>query len=470
LGLTNKTYPIKKRQELELKIEKLAFGGKGIGYIDDYVIFVPKSIPGDLVRVRIVKRKTHYAEARLLDLIEASSLRQEAPCPYFGWCGGCTWQNLDYSEQLRIKKDQVEESIKHIGGLKNVEVLDTIPSEHIWAYRNKMEFSFSDLCWLLPEDLGNDQIKKDFALGLHVPGTFDKILNIDTCLLQSESANKVLQIVRNYSKENHLQPYGIRSHEGYLRFLVIRQSLHTSDIMVNIVTSTDESKLLLPLAKLIMSEVPEVSSVVNNVNSKKAQIAVGETETLLAGNPNIDDRIGDFSFEISANSFFQTNTAQAAKLYQIVMAYAELHGDEVVWDLYAGTGTISLFLAKKAGIVYAFELIDSAVEDGIRNAKKYGINNLKFISGDLLNNLNTVNEKAKLIVVDPPRSGMHPKVCKFLSESDAERIIYVSCNPTTMSRDLEILSDKYSVLKVQPVDMFPHTYHIETVTLLNKKK
>jgi 23S rRNA (uracil1939-C5)-methyltransferase len=467
--LTNKTYPVKKREELEIQIEKLAFGGKGIGYIDDYVVFVPKSIPGDVVRARIVKRKTHYAEARLLDLIQESSLRQEAPCPYFGWCGGCTWQNLAYSDQLKIKKEQVEDSVKHIAGLENIEVLETLPSEKIWAYRNKMEFSFSDICWLLPEDFGNDDIKKDFALGLHVPGTFDKILNIDNCLLQSESANKILEIVRNYSKENNLKPFGIRSQEGYLRFLVIRQSLYSSDIMVNIVTYTENPKLLIPLANQIISEVPEVSSVVNNINSKKAQIAYGEKEVLLAGSENISDRIGDFSFEISANSFFQTNTAQAAKLYQIVMEYAELKGDEIVWDLYAGTGTISLFLAKKAEYVYAFELVESAVKDGIRNAKKYDINNLKFISGNLLNNLNTVEKKAKLIVVDPPRSGMHPKVCKFLSESNADKIIYVSCNPTTMARDLEILSESYSVIKVQPVDMFPHTYHIESVTLLKKK-
>jgi len=467
--LTNKTYPVKKREELEIKIEKLAFGGKGIGYIDDYVIFVPKSIPGDIVRARIVKRKTHYSEARLLEIIQESSLRQKAPCPYFGWCGGCTWQNLAYAEQLKIKKEQVEESVKHIAGLEDIKVLDTLPSEEIWAYRNKMEFSFSDLCWLLPEDLGKDDIKKDFALGLHVPGTFDKILNIDNCLLQSESANKVLRIVRTYSQENNLKPYGIRSQEGFLRFLVIRQSLSSSDIMVNIVTHTSEPNLLLPLAELIMLEVPEVSSVVNNVNTKKAQIAYGETENLLAGSDKISDRIGEFSFEISANSFFQTNTAQAVKLYQVVMECAELHGDEIVWDLYAGTGTISLFLAQKAGFVYAFELIESAVKDGIRNAKKYGIKNLKFISGDLLNNLNKVEEKAKLIIVDPPRSGMHPKVSKFLSESNADNIIYVSCNPTTMARDLEILSESYSVQKIQPVDMFPHTYHIESVTLLKKK-
>jgi 23S rRNA (uracil1939-C5)-methyltransferase len=468
--LTNKSYPVKKRQELEIKIEKLAFGGKGIGYLDDYVIFVPKTIPGDVVQAKIVKRKTHYAEARLLQILQESSLRQEAPCPYFGWCGGCTWQNLDYKEQLSVKREQVEESVKHIAGLEKITVLETIPSDKIWGYRNKMEFSFSDICWLLPEDLGNEKIKKDFALGLHVPGTFDKILNIDNCLLQSDAANKIVNIVRNFSLEHKLEPYGIRSQAGYLRFLVIRQSLYSSDLMVNIVTSDDKPELLYPLAKQIVAEVPEVSSVVNNVNTKKAQIAFGEKENILTGSAAITDKIGDFSFEISANSFFQTNTAQAEKLYNVVMKYADLQGDETVWDLYAGTGTISLFLAQRAGFVYAFELIESAVKDGIQNAKKYDIENLKFVAGDLLTNLSTIEQQPEVIVVDPPRSGMHPKVCQFLAESTAEKIVYVSCNPTTMARDLEILSERYSAIKIQPVDMFPHTYHIESVMLLKKKK
>lgn len=467
--MTNNVYPVKKREELELKIEKLAFGGKGISHIDNYVVFVPKSLPGDVVRAKIVKRKTNYAEARLLEIIKESSLRQDAPCPYFGWCGGCTWQNLSYPEQLKIKKSLVKESVEHIAGLENITVVDTLPSKQVWAYRNKMEFSFSDQCWLLPEELGNESLKKDFALGLHVPGSFDKILNIDNCLLQSDAANKVLNIVRKYSLENQLKPYGIRSQEGYLRFLVIRQSLYLNDIMVNIVTHTKEPELLYPLAKLIMSEVPEVSSVVNNINTRKAQVAFGEEEIVLSGHKNISDKIGEYSFEISANSFFQTNTAQAKKLYDVVIDYAQLNGNEIVWDLYAGTGTISMFLARKAEFVYAFELIDSAVKDAIKNARKYGIKNLKFISGDLLHNLNTIDQDAQVIIVDPPRSGMHPKVCKFLSESTAERIIYVSCNPTTMARDLEIISENYKVLKIQPVDMFPHTYHIESVALLEKK-
>jgi 23S rRNA (uracil1939-C5)-methyltransferase len=467
--VTNNVYPVKKREEIEISIDKLAFGGKGIGYINDYVIFVPKTIPGDRVRAQIVKRKANYAEARLMEVLQYSPLRQEAPCVYFGWCGGCTWQNLSYSEQLKVKKEQVRESIARIAGLNNIDVNDTLPSNQIWSYRNKMEFSFSDRCWLLPQDLGDKTIKKDFALGLHVPGTFDKILNTEKCLLQSEAANKVLKIVREYSITNRLEPYGIKSHQGFLRFLVIRQSFSSANIMVNIVTYSKKPELLIPLAELIMSKVPEVKSVVNNINSKKAQIAFGEEEVVLVGSKNIDDKIDEFTFEISANSFFQTNTAQAEKLYKTVLAYADLQGDETVWDLYAGTGTISLFLAQKAGYVYAFELVESAVRDGIGNAKRNGIKNIKFVAGDLLYNLTTLEKKPDLIVVDPPRSGMHPKVCKFLSTSNSQKIIYVSCNPTTMARDLEILTSSYIVREIQPVDMFPHTYHIESVACLVKK-
>ena len=467
--MTDSEYPVKKKEILSIRIEKLTFGGKGIGRIGNYVIFVPRTIPGDLVSAEVVKRKKNYAEARLLRLIEESSMRQEAPCPYFGWCGGCTWQNLAYSEQLNIKKSLVEESITHIAGLDKVLIAEVLPSKQIWGYRNKMEFSFSDRRWLLPEELGNDAVKKDFALGLHVSGTFDKILNIDKCMLQSDAANLVLKIVQTYSRQNHLKPYGIHSHDGFLRFLVIRKSLHSNEMMVNIVTGTKNPELLYPLANLIISKVPEVTSVVNNINSKKAQVAFGEEEIVLSGEKYIRDKIGEYLFEISSNSFFQTNTAQAEKLYQIVLDYAQLKGNEIVWDLYAGTGTISMFLAKRAGFVFAFELSESALKDALKNSNNYGIKNLKFISGDLIHNLHAIQSAVEVIITDPPRSGLHPKVCKFLSESTAQKIIYVSCNPTTLARDLEILSESYQVSKIQPVDMFPHTYHIESVTLLEKK-
>ena len=466
--MSDQIYPVKKKEELILRVEKLAFGGKGIARINDYVIFVENSLPGDLLKVKIFHRKPNYAQARILEIVESSPLRQEAPCPYFRWCGGCTWQNLTYIEQLRIKGEQVAESISHITGITGFEHKETLASVKIWAYRNKMEFSFSNRRWLLPEELNNDLIKKDFALGLHIPGTFDKILQIDYCMLQSESANNVLKIVDGYCRENQLQPYDLHSQKGYLRFLVIRQSNYTSEIMVNIVTLTKEPELLADLAKRLRNEIPEVSSVVNTINRQKAQIALGQDEVLLSGKKYISDKIGNFVFKISASSFFQTNTVQAEQLYSIVLDYTRLKGDEVVWDLYAGTGTISLFLAQKAKYVYAFEIMESAVHDGIKNAKQYDVKNIEFVAGDLLKNLSEVKEAANVIVVDPPRSGMHPKVCKFLSECKADRLVYVSCNPTTMARDLVLLLDNFRIIKIKPVDMFPHTYHIETVCLLER--
>ncbi|TFH02871.1 MAG: 23S rRNA (uracil(1939)-C(5))-methyltransferase RlmD [Calditrichales bacterium] len=468
--MNERVYPVKKKEILELRIEKLAFGGKGIGKIADYVIFVKEAIPGDLVQAQIFKRKSNFAEARLLKVIEPSPLRQEAPCPYFGWCGGCTWQNLSYKEQLRIKKEQVDESIRHLAGQEAVQVRDTLPSLNIWGYRNKMEFSFSDRRWLLPEELNNPLIKNDFALGLHIPGTFDKILDINACMLQSESANQILRIVNEYCREKELPAYGIRSHEGFMRFLVIRQSHANSGIMVNLVTASREPELLKPLAEILLKNVPEIVSISNIINLQKAQVAFGEEEILLAGQSFITDKIGEYEFKISANSFFQTNTVQAEQLYAVVLEYAGLTGNEVVWDLYAGTGTISLFLARKAKIVYALELIDSAVNDGKKNALEHKAENIRFIAGDLLHNLKGISAKADVIVVDPPRSGMHPKVSEFLADSEAERIIYVSCNPTTMARDIQILSRTFRAVKVQPVDMFPHTYHIESVCLLERIK
>lgn len=467
--MNNIVYPVKKNEELDLRVEKLAFGGQGISRFNEYVIFIDRVLPGDLVRAKIYHRKKNYAQARVLQLIESSPLRQQAPCPYFGWCGGCTWQNLAYAEQLKVKQEHVKESLGKIGAVKQVQVLKALPSPQIWAYRNKMEFSFSDRRWLLPDELGREEIEKNFALGLHIPGTFDKIIDIRNCLLQSEAANQILRIIHTYTRQNNLLPYGLKSHSGYLRFLVIRQSLSKGHLMVNIVTFDRTPDKLKPLAAQLIEEVPGVRSVINTVNSKKAQIAVGDEEILLAGKDHIQDQIGSFQFNISAGSFFQTNTAQAARLYEVVMDYAGLSGKEIVWDLYAGTGTISLFLAQKARFVYAFELVDSAVTDGKNNARENNLSNIEFISGDLLNNLEHHQVPADVIVTDPPRSGMHSKVCAFLAGCAARRLIYVSCNPATMARDLEILQTGYRVVRVQPVDMFPHTYHIESVALLEKK-
>jgi len=466
--MSESRYPVRRGEILEVSIENIAFGGKGIGYRDAYVIFVKDTIPGDLVRVKVTRRKPNYAEARLMQIINPSDLRISAPCPYFEWCGGCTWQNISYQDQLKFKRQHVLESLQHIGSIQDLQVEETIPSPMIWGYRNKMEFSFSDRRWLLPSELGNMNISISYALGLHIPGTFDKILDVDHCLLQSETANNVLKLTDEYCIKNELEPYGIRSHNGFMRFLVIRESQSDGDVMVNLVTGYRDPEKLKPLAELLMSRIPEVTSVVNNINTRKAQIAFGEEEILLSGKNVISESIGTLHFDISPNSFFQTNTKQSVVLYRIAKDFAGLTGNEIVWDLYAGTGTITLFMADQAREAFGFELVESAVNDARKNAIANNIKNVTFIAGDLLDNIEQIKPLPEVIIVDPPRSGMHPAVCTKLSQSGAQRIVYVSCNPSTLARDVQLMTDNYRVKKVQPVDMFPHTYHIETVVLLEK--
>ncbi|MCD6376745.1 MAG: 23S rRNA (uracil(1939)-C(5))-methyltransferase RlmD [Caldisericaceae bacterium] len=467
--MSEKKYPVKKGKEYELTIERLAFGGQGVSRMDNYVIFVKRALPGDQVKVKIIKRKKDFAEAYVTELLEPSKYRVEPSCKYFDWCGGCTWQNMGYENQLYFKRQIVAESLERIGGFEKVTVLPVIPSDTFFSYRNKMEFSFSDRRWLLPEELNQPHIHRDFALGLHVPGTFDKILHVEKCLLQSETANQVLNFISDYAQNNHLSPYGIRSHQGFLRFLVIRESAFNHELMVNLVTASDEPERLKDLAKKLAAKFPHVVSIVNNVNSRLAQIAQGEKENLLYGQPYITDKIGPFLFNISANSFFQTNTKQAEKLYQKAIEFAELDQNAVVWDLYSGTGSISIFLAQKAKKVIGFEAVASAVKDAWQNAREHKVNNVEFVEGDLLQTMAKVSKRPEVIVTDPPRSGMHEKVVRLIKKIGPRTLVYVSCNPTTLARDLKILADKYRIEKVQPVDMFPQTYHIETVVQLKKK-
>lgn len=466
--MQEKKYPVKRNAEIELSIEKTAFGGSGLGKVQDYVIFIKNTLPGDVVKVRVFKRKANYAEAKLIEILKPSPLRIEAPCIYFSWCGGCTWQNISYNDQLNIKKEHVSESLNHLAQVTEPVIFDPVPSKKNWGYRNKMEFSFADRRWLLPHELNDDSVSIKYALGMHVPGAFDKILDIDECLLQSEAANKVLQMVDKYCIDKKIIPYGIKSHDGYMRYLVIRESHYTGEIMVNLVTAFRDEKMLNGITEYILNAVPEVTSIVNNINPKKAQIALGVEEFLIHGNSYITEKLGQFEFRISANSFFQTNTAQAEELYRIVLEYTGLTGKEQVWDLYCGTGTITLYLSQKSKHVTGFELSDSAIADAESNALDHKCDNTKFISGDLLKNLDTVSNRPDVIVTDPPRSGMHPKVCEKLAEIGATRIVYVSCNPTTLARDIKLMQHKYQLIKAQPVDMFPHTYHIETVALLEK--
>ncbi len=460
---------VKKKEEIELSISDMAFGGKGIARVDGFAVFVDRTVPLDRVRVRIVKKKKNYAEARVIKLMEPSPFRTNPPCPYSGFCGGCKWQFLKYDKQLEYKRQHVADSIEHIGLVKDVAVRPAIPSDLIFGYRNKMEFSCSDKRWLLPDELGREDIDTSFAIGLHVPGTFHKVLDNRVCLLQPDLGNKILDDVRTYIKNSDVPVYGLRTHVGFWRFLMLRHSVAYDQWMVNIITATEDRDVVQPLADLLMEKYPRIVSVVNNITSRKAGVAVGEYEILLGGEPCIKDKIGPFEFEISANSFFQTNTRAAERLYRTVKEYAGLSGGESVIDLYSGTGTIPVWLSDSVQEIIGMEMVESSVADANKNCRNNGVSNCRFILGDIKECLPRITKKPDVMIIDPPRVGMHKDVVKQVLQMAPQRIVYVSCNPATLARDLAMIKDEYTILEVQPVDMFPHTYHIESVAKLERK-
>jgi 23S rRNA (uracil1939-C5)-methyltransferase len=461
---------IKKGQLLELEVYGIAFGGKGIAKVNGLTVFVEKAVPMDHVLARIVKKKKQYAEARIDNLNKPSPFRVTPRCRYSGFCGGCKWQFLHYDKQLEYKQQHVMDSIERIGQIYGVPVHPTIPSPEIFEYRNKMEFSCSDRRWLLPEEMGKSDIDQNFALGLHVPGTFYKVLDTRVCLLQPELGNRILEDVRKFIRLSGVPVYGLRSHIGFWRFIMLRHSKAYNQWMVNIVTSKEDQRTVQALADQLVKTYPEIVSVVNNITSRRAGVAMGEYEILLSGQPSIRDKIGKFEFEISANSFFQTNTQGAQRLYDTIKEYADLSGEETVVDLYCGTGAIAIFLSGAAKTVIGIEIAESAVNDSMNNCRINGISNCRFVLGDIKDKLAEFTVTPDVMIIDPPRAGMHKDVvCKIL-ELAPPRIVYVSCNPATMARDFGMLKESYRVLEVQPVDMFPHTYHIESVARLDKRQ
>jgi 23S rRNA (uracil1939-C5)-methyltransferase len=461
---------IKKNNIYELEITDIAFGGKGIAKVDGFTIFIDQAVPGDKVRARVYKKKKRYADARVVELLQPSLDRIEPPCRFSGICGGCKWQFLNYEKQLEYKTRHVAESISHIGMIENVLVHPTIHLDPIFGYRNKMEFSCSEKRWLLPSEMGMADVEQGFALGLHAPGTFFKVLDIDECHLQPELGNHILNDIRQYIKISNVPVYGLKSHEGFWRFVMLRHSVFYNTWMVNIITSSEDIETVGPLADLLMEKYPEVVSVVNNITSRKSSVAIGEYEILLKGEKVLKDRMGAYEFEISSNSFFQTNTRSAALLYDKVKEYAALSGTEHVLDLYSGTGTIPIWLSDSAKKITGLEIVESAVQDAKKNCHNHGIDNCTFLLGDIKDVLAGVGEKPDIMIIDPPRVGMHKDVVAQVLDMAPEKIVYVSCNPATLARDLNMIKDVYEVLEVQPVDMFPHTYHIESVARLRRKK
>ncbi len=459
---------VKKGQQLELKISEIAFGGKGLAKVDGFAVFVDQAVPLDLVTARIIKKKKNYAEARIISLIEPSPFRLNPPCTYSGFCGGCKWQFLRYDKQLEYKRQHVIDALEHIALIKGVPVHPPIPSNLIFGYRNKMEFSCSDRRWLLPDEMGREDIDTGFALGLHVPGTFHKVLDTEACLLQPAMGNDILDDVRTFMKNSDIPVYGLRSHSGFWRFLMLRHSVAYDQWMVNIITAAEDKETVMPLANLLVDKYPKIVSVINNITSRKAGIAIGEYEIPLAGVSCLRDKIGIFEFEISANSFFQTNTRGAEFLYETVKKYAKLSGCETVVDLYSGTGTITICLSDVAKEVIGMEIVESAVADAKNNCRLNRVSNCRFVLGDIKKSLLQISARPDVMIIDPPRAGMHKDVVKQVIAMNPARIVYVSCNPATMARDFGMIKENYRVLEIQPVDMFPHTYHIESVARLER--
>ncbi len=465
------TATVAKGEELELEIEDLAYGGKGVAKKEGFVIFVDGGLPGQRVKAVITRRKKAYAEARVLEVLKKSPWEVEPRCKHFGSCGGCRLQNLAYDKQLEVKRQQVVDALQRIGGLAEVPVEPTLPSPDQYFYRNKMEFSFSDRPW---REEGDEDLP-DFALGLHRRGRFDKVVNLEECWLQAPETGAVLKEVREFAFASGLPPYSNTTHEGFWRFLVLRRGVNTGQWMANIVTTEERPDLLEPLTGKLRELLPGLRSFVNNVNTGRGGVAFGETEALVWGERTIEEKLGDYTFEISANSFFQTNTRQAERLYNTVLEFADFTGDEMVYDLYSGTGSIAITVSGHVRRVLGVESVDDAVADAWRNAERNHITNCYFIAGDLREVFRDTkaflkkNEAPDVIILDPPRDGVHPKILPKLASLGAEKIVYVSCNPTTQARDLAMLAPRYRVVKVRPVDMFPQTPHIEAVALLVRK-
>jgi 23S rRNA (uracil1939-C5)-methyltransferase len=463
---------IKKGEELTLHIESMAFEGKAIARIEGLVVFVHNAVPGDTVRARIIKVKQQYLEARTLEVVVPSAMRVQPRCRYFGVCGGCKMQDVRYENQLEFKHRYVIDAFERIGRLDGIKIPAPIGADSIFFYRNKMEFSFSDQRWLTAEEIRTgEEFARDFALGLHVTGRYDKVIDIEECYLQSETSNRILTAIRAFAMNNRLAPYSASGHRGYLRFLVVRQSRATGEIMVNLVTHSNRPDIVKPMIEYVCGEVPEVTTIVNTINTKKAQIAVGDEEVIYVGDGTITDTIGTSKFRISANSFFQTNTAQAERLFSIARDFGELQRDDIALDLYSGTGTIAIYLSDSVGKVYGVESVTSAVEDARANAVLNGIANVEFVPGDVPERLRDrtswLKEEPTIGILDPPRSGLHPKAVVEIITLRLPRIVYVSCNPATQARDLAAFVESgYRIDRVQPVDMFPHTYHIENVVRL----
>jgi 23S rRNA (uracil1939-C5)-methyltransferase len=466
-----------RRKELPL-LEKVTIAdigaeGNALARVDNLVVFVPMLIPGDVVDIKVIKKRKKYLEGMVVRFHEYSPDRIKPRCIHFGVCGGCKWQHLPYNLQLQYKEKQVRDNLTRIGKVDLPEIRPIIGSSDIFMYRNKLEYTFSDKRWLTKEEVVSDnKYEKENALGFHIPGLFDKVLDIQECHLQPEPSNSIKNAVRQYAQKNDLQFFDLREQKGLLRNIVIRNSLD-GNVMVIVVFFHDETEKRNGLLDFIASEFPQITSLMYVINSKRNDSLNDQEPILYKGVDHLVEDMDGLKFRIGPKSFYQTNTGQALNLYRTAKNFAGLSGKEVVYDLYCGTGTITNYVAACAEKVIGIEYVDEAVHDAKINSEINGIHNTYFIAGDMKDILTesffSSNGKPDVIITDPPRAGMHEDVIKAILKADPGKIVYISCNPSTQSRDIQLLSENYYVAEVQPVDMFPHTHHVENVVLLNRR-
>ena len=468
----------RRNKELPLleRVEIIDAGAEGmsVARVDGLVVFVPFVVPGDIVDIQLYRKKKNYAEGRAVRFHQQSPLRVEQVCPHFGVCGGCKWQTMNYSAQLEAKQRQVRDNLERLGGIDCSGMRPICGSENIYYYRNKLEFTFSTRAWRTnPDDIQPEQ----GALGFHIPQMFDKVLNIEHCALQTEPSNAIRLAVRDYAYSNNLPFYDIRNHTGFLRNLVIRNT-STGLWMVIVVVAEEDNGRLFPLLDILHQRFPQITSLQYIINSKMNDSYSDLEVHTYFGNDLIEEEMAPYRPEEQANlrfiinpkSFYQTNSAQAQRLYSFVAELAELQPEDTLYDLYTGTGTIALFLASQVRKVVGIEYVEEAIADARLNAKCNGFDNTVFYAGDMAKVLTpefiSANGRPDVVVTDPPRAGMHESVVRQLLQTAPRKIVYVSCNPATQARDLQLLSERYRIGRIQPVDMFPHTQHVENIAEL----
>jgi 23S rRNA (uracil1939-C5)-methyltransferase len=457
----------------EVTVENIGAEGRAIARFDNMVVFIKQAVPGDVVDLQVYRKKGRYMEARVVQTHKYSEQRTEPFCEHFGICGGCKWQHLPYDRQLFYKQQQVTDAFRHIAGIEVPESLPILPSASTKGYRNKLEYTFSNHRWLLEHEISDENpLKHTNALGLHVPGRFDKVVDLRKCYLQEEPTNLLRNFMREEALRLNLSFYDHRTNEGFLRNLIIRNS--TQGEVMAILSVQHDDPALYTLLSAVQERFPDLTSLMYAINPKKNETLYDQEIIVYSGRDHIFEKMEDLTFKIGPKSFFQTNSNQALRLYRATRKFAAPEKHEVIYDLYTGTGTIANFMAGHAGKVVGIESVPEAIEDARVNSEINGIDNTVFHAGDMKEMLTDsfVQENGipDILITDPPRAGMHAKVVGQILRIAPRRIVYVSCNPATQARDVELLGAKYKVRKIQPVDMFPHTHHVENIALLEKQE